>query len=73
MSKRRQPLPNLQNTYTGILECTAECDECEFHATNRKNAMAIGNIHARTTGHQVRVQQVLGVTYNKKGLEHNYR
>lgn len=67
-------MPPVANTYTGVLDCTAECDECEFTADNRKNAMAVGNLHARRTGHQVRIEQTLSVMYNKKDdVERNYR
>lgn len=66
--------PPLTNRYSGVLDATAECDECEFTADNRKNALALGSQHARRTGHQVRCEQSIGVTYNRKAdVTSNYR
>lgn len=66
--------PALTNRYSGVLDAFAECDECEFEASNRKNALALGSQHARRTGHQVRCEQSIGVTYNRKeSVDRNYR
>jgi hypothetical protein len=68
-----RPLPSLANRYSGIIECLAECDECDFAATNRKNALALASQHARRTGHQVHAEQTIGVTYNRKdGVAHKF-
>jgi hypothetical protein len=69
-----RPLPPLANRHSGVLDAEATCDECDFTAYNRKNALALGSQHARRTGHQVRCQSIIGVTYNRKeGVPHSYR
>jgi len=67
-------MPPLQNRYSGVTEALAECDVCDFQATNRKNALALASQHARRTGHQVHATQVLSIVYNKtEGTPHRYR
>lgn len=52
--------------HTGVLEAMAECEDCGWQADNRKNAMAVGAIHARAHGHFVRAEQTIVVLYNKR-------
>ena len=58
-------LPPVRNTWSGVVHALAECDECDFEAGNHKNALALGNQHARRSGHQVHVEQCISVTYNR--------
>lgn len=69
---RRPPLPPVTNRFSGVLDAEAFCAECPWF-TMARNAMGSGNLHARRTGHQVRVQQIIGVTYNRKdGVPNRY-
>jgi hypothetical protein len=66
--RRSRPLPALVNAYSGISHAQAECLDCGWTNFNRKNALATGSVHARRTGHMVSVEQVVGVTYNRREL-----
>lgn len=66
-------LPPLANSYSGVFDAVAKCDECDALYDNRKNAVALGNQHARRTGHQVHWEQTIGGTYNRKeGIAKDY-
>lgn len=55
-----------KNTYTGILGCLAECEDCGW-SLEAKNALANAARHADAhPDHTVHVEQILGVTYNRK-------
>lgn len=56
----------LKNKYSGVLDAQAACDDCEWSSYTRTNALANGSLHARRTGHTVRAEQTIGVTYNRK-------
>lgn len=60
------PAPDLKNRYSGVVHAQAECEDCDWTASERKNALANGSLHARRTGHTVQCEQVTAVTYNKK-------
>jgi hypothetical protein len=60
-----RPLPPLRNTYSGVSAVMAECRDCPWRL-ERKNAMGTANIHARRTGHEVHVDQIVVVTYNRR-------
>lgn len=56
-----------RNTYTGILGCHAWCEDCPW-AQESSNALGSAARHADAhPDHEVQVEQVLGVTYNRKG------
>lgn len=55
-----------KNSYTGILGCHAECEDCDFKVES-KNALGTAARHADAhPDHTVHVEQVLGVTYNRR-------
>lgn len=57
-----------RNTYTGILGVHAWCDgrDCGW-TLEAKNALAVAARHADAhPDHEVHVEQVLGVTYNRR-------
>jgi hypothetical protein len=60
------PLPPLINSYSGVVSCTAECSDCSWTYESHKNGLALASQHARRTGHEVRADQALVVTYNRK-------
>jgi hypothetical protein len=58
------------NTFTGISACFAECEDCGW-SLEAKNALGNAAIHAdKNPTHTVHVEQVLGVTYNRKMKAH---
>ena len=59
-------LPALANRYSGVLDAQAECRDCDWENRNRKNALATASVHARRTGHEVHVEQTVGVAYNRR-------
>lgn len=58
--------PRLVNRYTGIEHAEAQCQDCDWHTYQRKNALATASLHARRTGHAVRAMQAVIVFYNKR-------
>jgi hypothetical protein len=59
------PVPR-KNTWTGILDSTAWCDDCNFNLQAR-NATGTAAKHADAhEDHTVHVEQVTSITYNKK-------
>lgn len=61
----RRPLAPVRNTYRGVTDAGAWCDDCPWTAQGR-NALGLGNQHARRTGHTVLCDETWTVTYNKK-------
>lgn len=58
---------------SGVIDAAAECDECDWSTTYRKNALANGALHAARTGHQVHFVQSIGGTYNPKDIPCRFR
>lgn len=57
------------STYSGILGASAECRDCGW-TTEARNAMGNAKQHADRTGHNVWVEQTIGVSYNDpRGLD----
>lgn len=55
-----------RNTYTGVLDVQADCRDCDW-SSEARNALANAARHADAhPDHEVNVEQVLGVTYNRK-------
>lgn len=55
-----------RNTFTGILGCHAECEDCPWKQ-EATNALGSAARHADAhPDHTVHVEQTLGVTYNRK-------
>lgn len=50
-------------TYTGILGVIAECRDCGW-SSEARNAMGNAKQHADRYGHNVWVEQTIGVSYN---------
>lgn len=54
------------NTYTGMLDAHAWCEDCRFEQDER-NAVGLAAQHAdRHPDHEVHAEQTIGVTYNRK-------
>lgn len=51
--------------HTGLLGVIAECHMCGW-SSEARNAMGNAAQHAERTGHEVSVEQTIGVTYNKR-------
>lgn len=49
---------------SGVVHAVAECRTCDVTWENYKNALACGAAHAKRTGHTVRCEQAIAVTYN---------
>jgi hypothetical protein len=62
INKKR--LPALRNKFTGLLGVSAECD-CGWTLESR-NATGVAAQHAMRTGHTVRVEQTIGITFNRQ-------
>lgn len=62
----RRPQKPRPTRHSGVLDAQAECADCPWTSTQYKNALATAARHAQTYGHTVRVEQTIGVTYNKK-------
>jgi len=60
----RRPLPPVRSTHTGVAEADAACSDCQFTAEG-KNALGLGNVHARRTGHEVVCSQTIVAVYNR--------
>jgi hypothetical protein len=59
-------MPGRLNTYTGLTDARAECDDCDFHVVSR-NSLGLAAQHAdRHPDHTVRAEQIISVLYNKK-------
>lgn len=55
-----------KNTYSGLLDVRAWCDDCGFEQLER-NAVGLAAIHAdRNPEHTVHAESTIGVTYNRK-------
>jgi hypothetical protein len=55
-----------RNTYTGLFEASAKCQDCSFEVFSR-NSIGLAAQHAdRHPDHEVQAQQVIGITYNRK-------
>lgn len=54
------------NRRSGVVHAQAECEDCGWQTGYYKNALANGAQHARRTGHTVRCEQAISVTYNDK-------
>ncbi len=52
----------MRNTWTGILGASAECLTCGWGVGSR-NSLGLAAQHHDRTGHDVRIEQVLGVSY----------
>lgn len=50
--------------HSGLLGAQAECLGCSWK-TYARNAMGTAAVHAKATGHEVHVEQTIGVIYNK--------
>ena len=61
----RARLPAVRSTHTGVVESDASCTDCAFTADG-KNALGLGNVHARRTGHEVQCSQTIVVVYNRR-------
>lgn len=51
--------------HSGLLGVVAECVTCGW-ASEARNAMGNAAQHAMRTGHEVHVEQTVGVIYNKR-------
>lgn len=54
---------------SGVNHAVAICSDCGWRNENRKNALATAAIHARKHGHEVSVDQCLGITYNRRASD----
>lgn len=55
----------MRTTHSGVLGVVAECRDCDWES-EAKNALGNAAQHADRTGHTVHVEQMIGVTYNRK-------
>ncbi len=61
-----QPMPPVRNTYTGLTGTNCHCEDCGWESYAR-NGLGQANQHARRTGHTVHIEQIVSITYNRKG------
>ena len=54
---------------TWVVHAVAECEDCDFVASNHINAQAIGAKHAMTHHHKVRVEVGLASVYDYRVSE----
>ena len=51
---------------SGVIEGAAWCETCGWETHSYKTALMLGANHAKHTGHEVRAEQTIVVTYNPK-------